>query len=284
MRIAAALVAALVTCAVQAADGFPAILERTAAYVVKFEQEFASIIWHETYEQVDRLPRTEGASGGRFASVTRRHLESEMLFIMADSDGAWLTVRDVISVDGKPVTRRLPTLLASPNVWIRDLRALSQENGRYNIGAIYRNFNEPTLALSFLDSRYRRRFRFTDGGPGEIDGSPVRRIRFAEVVTPTVIRNENRSVRASGTLIVEPATGRVLRTELTLLLDKAHGKNGIRAELIVAYRPDARLGLLVPVEMHESYGFASAGPDQRIECTATYSDFRRFETSGRVIQ
>ena len=71
---------------------------------------------------------------------------------MADSDGAWLTVRDVISVDGKPVARRLPTLLASPNVWIRDLRALSQENGRYNIGAIYRNFNEPTLALSFLDS------------------------------------------------------------------------------------------------------------------------------------
>ena len=207
-----------------------------------------------------------------------------MLFIPLDSDATWLTVRDVISVDGKPVARRLPTLLASPNVWIRDLRALSQENGRYNIGAIYRNFNEPTLALSFLDSRYRRRFRFTDGGPGEIDGSPVRRIRFAEVVTPTVIRNENRSVRASGTLVVEPATGRILRTELTLLLDKAHDKNGVRAELIVAYRPDARLGLLVPVEMHESYGFASAGPDQRIECTATYSDFRRFETSGRVIQ
>ena len=70
MRIAAALVAALVTCAVQAADEFPAILERTSAYVAKFEQEFASIIWHETYEQIDRLPRTFGASGGRFAGVT----------------------------------------------------------------------------------------------------------------------------------------------------------------------------------------------------------------------
>ena len=112
----------------------------------------------------------------------------------------------------------------------------------------------------------------------------MRRIGFAEVVTPTVIRNENRNVRASGTLIVEPATGRILRTELTLLLDKAHDKNGVRAELFVVYRPDARLGLLVPVEMHESYGFASAGPDQRIEWTATSSDFRRFETSGRVIQ
>ena len=99
-----------------------------------------------------------------------------------------------------------------------------------------------------------------------------------------MIRNENRNLRASGTLIVEPATGRVLRTELTLLLDKSNDKNSVRAELTVAYRPDARLGLLVPVEMHESYGFAGAGPDQRIECTATYADFRRFETSGRVIQ
>ena len=126
--LAAALVAALVTCAVQAADGFPAILERTSAYVAKFEQEFASIIWHETYEQIDRLPRTFGASGGRLAGVTRRHLESEMLFIMAESDGAWLTVRDVISVDGKPVPRRLPTLLASPNVWIREsARAVAGE-------------------------------------------------------------------------------------------------------------------------------------------------------------
>jgi hypothetical protein len=283
MKVATVLAAALVTCAVQAADEFPAILERTSAYVAKFEQEFASIIWHETYEQIDRLPRTFGASGGRFAGVARRHLESEMLFIRAESDATWLTVRDVISVDGELVPRRLPTLLASPNVWIRDLRALSQENGRYNIGAIYRNFNDPTLALSFLDSRYRRRFRFTDGGPGEIDGSPVKRIRFVEVVTPTVIRNENRSVRASGALIVEPATGRVLRTELTLLVDKNNDKN-VRAELTVSYRPDARLGLLVPVEMHESYGFAGGSPDERIECTATYSDFRRFETAGRVIE
>jgi len=283
MRIAAALAAALVTCAVQAEDEFHAILERTSAYVAKFEQEFASIIWHETYEQIDRLPRTFGASGGRFAGVARRHLESEMLFIRAESDATWLTVRDVISVDGEPVPRRLPTLLASPNVWIRDLRALSQENGRYNIGAIYRNFNDPTLALSFLDSRYRRRFRFTDGGPGEIDGNPVKRIRFVEVVTPTVIRNENRSVRARGALIVEPATGRILRTELMLLVDKNNEKN-VRAELTVSYRPDARLGLMVPVEMHESYGFAGASPDERIECTATYSDFRRFETAGRVIE
>ena len=231
MRVVAALAAALVTCAVHAADEFPAILERTSAYVAKFEQEFASIIWHETYEQIDRLPRTFGASGGRFAGVARRHLESEMLFIRAESDATWLTVRDVISVDGEPVPRRLPTLLASSNVWIRDLRALSQENGRYNIGAIYRNFNDPTLALSFLDSRYRRRFRFTDGGPSEIDGNPVKRIRFIEVVTPTVIRNENRNLRASGvTLIVEPATGRVLRTELTL-------PSLIRATIRTAFAP-----------------------------------------------
>src|SRR4029450_11946544 len=130
-----------------------------------------------------------------------------MLFISADANATWLTVRDVISVDGKPVPRRLPALLASRNVSMRDLRALSEENGRYNIGAILRNFNEPTLALLFLDSRYRSRFQFEDGGSDEVSAHAVRRIRFKEVVTPTVIRTLDRDVRTSGTLLVEPSSG-----------------------------------------------------------------------------
>jgi hypothetical protein len=140
-----------------------------------------------------------------------------MLFIPADANATWLTVRDVIAVDGKSVPRRLPGILAARDVRMRDLRALSAENGKYNIGAIARNFNEPTLALLFLDSRYRSRFEFSDGGSALLDGQPVRRIQFSETATPTVIRSEQRDVRATGALLVEPATGRVLRTELTLL-------------------------------------------------------------------
>jgi hypothetical protein len=46
---------------------------------------------------------------------------------------------------------------------------------------------------------------------------------------------------------------------------------------------NARLGRLVPIEMREWYGHAKSTPDEGISCTARYSDFRRFETSGKVI-
>jgi hypothetical protein len=273
------MVATVVPCTDAAAEEFPAILERASAYVAEFEAQFAAIIWHETYEQVDRLPLRFGASGGRFTRVARRLLESEMLFISADANATWLTVRDVISVDGKPVPRRLPALLASKNVSMRDLRALSEENGRYNIGAIVRNFNEPTLALLFLDARYRSRFQFSNGGSGQMGGQVVRKIQFNEVVTPTVIRTQKRDVRTSGTLLVEPLTGRVLRTELALIQDESN----TRGSIDVSYGMSAKLGLLVPVEMHEWYGYAHSKPNEGTSCTAKYSDFRRFETSGWLI-
>ena len=144
---------------------------------------------------------------------------------------------------------------------------------------IWREAYEPTLALLFLGSRYRARFRFSDGGSGQIDQQPVRRIAFTEIVTPTVIRSQERDVRASGALSVEPSTGRVLRTELTLLQDRQK----TRGVITVSYAMNARLGLLVPVEMNEWYGYTWSHPDEATRCTAKYSDFRRFETAGRVI-
>jgi len=271
-------VAASMPCAAAAADDYPAIFTRATAYVAEFEAQFAAVIWHEEYEQVDRLPLQFGSSGTRFTRVGHRRLESEMLFIPAD-DATWLTVRDVISVDGKPVPRRLPELLASRDVRMRDLRALSAENGKYNIGAIARNFNEPTLALLFLDSRYRARFEFSDGGSELLDGQPVRRIQFTETATPTVIRSQQRDVRASGSLLVEPATGRVLRTEMTLLQDQKK----TRGHITVSYGMNAKLGRMVPVVMNEWYGYTWSKPEEGTSCTARYSDFRRFETAGRVI-
>jgi hypothetical protein len=91
-------VAVFLPCTDAAAEDFPAILDRASAYVAEFEAQFAAIIWHETYEQVDRLPLRFGSTGGRFTRVGRRLLESEMLFISVDANATRLTVRDVISV------------------------------------------------------------------------------------------------------------------------------------------------------------------------------------------
>jgi hypothetical protein len=61
------------------------------------------------------------------------------------------------------------------------------------------------------------------------------------------------------------------------------------ASVTVTYREDAALGLLVPDSMMERYEGPSAnrfsGAEQLsiVSCRASYSGFRRFETSGRII-
>ena len=61
------------------------------------------------------------------------------------------------------------------------------------------------------------------------------------------------------------------------------------ARISVSYRFDAGLGLLVPDKMLETYEgptvnrFSGAEEISKVNCSATYSDFRRFQTSGRVL-
>jgi hypothetical protein len=52
---------------------------------------------------------------------------------------------------------------------------------------------------------------------------------------------------------------------------------------VVEYGPNARLDMWMPMRMSESYVERTGNVEERIVCTATYSDFRRFETSGRLI-
>ena len=80
---------------------------------------------------------------------------------------------------------------------------LAAENGRYNIGKILRTFNEPTLALLFLDDRYRSRFKFQhrDDQTLPAPNGRARVYRFVERDKPTVIR----TVRGVGYMFVPPA-------------------------------------------------------------------------------
>ena len=53
----------------------------------------------------------------------------------------------------------------------------------------------------------------------------------------------------------------------------------------VEYRPDRALNMWVPAEMRETCMRLNRirQVDERIDSTATYSHFRRFETSGRIV-
>ncbi len=57
--------------------------------------------------------------------------------------------------------------------------------------------------------------------------------------------------------------------------------SSIALVVLVKFKPHAGLGLLVPVEMREVFGSDANGKGGT--GVARYRDFRRFETSGRIV-
>ena len=227
-------------------------LRRIAQYVQKFEQDFAIVISDEHYEQKEVLK----FESGRATSLVRT-IGSEMLFAWLPERQSWLTVRNVLMVDGA---------------------AVPDSKGR--------------LVLQLLDAKNQSRFAFTVVGVEKANGIDAWKLSFIERSTPTLLQTNTRDLLSSGLVWVARSDGTVARTKLTL-------KDAIEnttADLLVDYGRNPNLGIFVPIRMAETYfqqrvaNLAGSGmpfrfgvTTERIECVATYSNFRRFETSGRVV-
>jgi hypothetical protein len=266
------------------ADGPPLadLLRRAGEHVRRFELDFGFVVSDEDYRQ--------RAKGQIHSPRQARWTRAEMLFMWLPEERGWLTVRNVLTADGKPVPDsqdRLNDILhdvASERL-VR-LRRLLNESARFNLGRIFRNFNYPTLALSYLDPSQQPRFEFTLGGREKVNGAVTWRIAYVERARPTFIQE----TAAPGSL---RGADRVSRGVLWIAGDGIVHKTllEIRAPLRetmasveVTYKLDEKLDMWVPFRMHETY-VQSRGTtiSENIDCVATYSNFRRFETSGRII-
>ena len=267
---------------------FGEVLGRTVQWVLDYQQQLAGVVSEETYVQT-----WEGrTSRGR----ETRTLKSDVLLTRPPGATRYLLFRDVFEVDGRQVRdrdERLLDLFLQPSaVASRQVMRILDESARYNIGDISRNVNTPTLALIFLDPQYRDRFRFERTGdltPATVrdgatrDDDEVRRlftpgggvwaIAYQETAADTMLGTGNGdSLRAGGRFWVEPATGRVVMTELELRADT------VTATVDVRYALEPALDLMVPVAMRERYD--ARRKDSTVEGTAFYSRVRRFQVSS----
>jgi hypothetical protein len=252
-----------------------ALLGRIGAQVASFQTEFSRVVGVEHYNQVlrdiDRRSRT-------------RQLESEVFFFGRSEDQGALTVRSVRRVNGRNVrggAEDIERALAMPTGQrVARLKALADAGARYNLGSLRRNFNEPTLALMFGSEAFRERFKFSTDGEEVADGKPLVRVAFAETSRPTVIRDgrNGANIPASGRLWAD-SSGRVWRSELRL------DKSDTLATIRVTYRYDPKLEMLVPATMDEDYRYREADTKRMLFISghASYSDYRRFETSVRIL-
>ena len=76
--------------------------------------------------------------------------------------------------------------------------------------------------------------------------------------------------------MVDAATGRIERTMIQL-------ENGDdRRRAVTEYTLDDKLKLWVPAVFNEAYSGRVGGVRETIRCEARYTNYRRFEVTGRV--
>jgi len=249
------------------------LLVRVSNYLASYLQQFSSVVAEEDYEQqLDKAVKTVLVNAPYHVS---RRVVSDLLLVRVEGPDVWVPFRDVISVNGKPVREREERLrklfLEDPARAMQDGLRITEEGARYNLGSVYRTLNFPTLPLVFLMPSHIAGFRFESGGEEPVDGATAIQIDYKEAGHPTVMRqaNSRADLPASGSLWVDPVSGRIIRTRVITTDGTFH------METTVTYGLDERLDLWVPVEMKETY----RQRDETITGTARYSNFRRFQVT-----
>jgi len=282
MRIIALLVLALVFSAPIVADDRPplaVVLQRVADYVVQYQQVISGVVAEEHYVQ--------NADKSERPFVTHRELKSDLLLLRAEGQAnGYVQFRDVYEVDGDPVrdrNDRLLKLFLNPNAKesaAKQAAEIMNESARYNIGSVLRNVNTPMFGLILFDPTYQPRFKHSlntehKGTPRGLPKSDAYRlasdaweIDYEEVATPTVIQGDGQDAKSHGRIWVDPATSRILITELV------NEAKTVRTTIRVSYQSTPLEGVLLPIDMRETYLLKNRF--YTFEGEATYGNFRRF--------
>ena len=152
-------------------------------------------------------------------------------------------------------------------------RRVLNESGRYNLGPLHRGVNFPTLALSFLLPESQKRFAFQGKGRHPVGDRDTVEVAYVEQSSPTLVHDDSgHDVPSRGRFWIDPETGQVLRS---VLEQDPNGHDWLAwARIVVLYRREPGLEILVPDSMTESYGTADPGQPQA-EARADFDSLRR---------
>ena len=178
----------------------------------------------------------------------------------------------VYEVSGEPVRDRDARLqklfVDAPPGAVEQARRILAESARYNLGTLQRDINVPTMALTYLRESNQSRSDFSIDGNQDIGGVRAVVLEFKERASPTIVRSAEGDLPATGRVWIEPDSGRVLKTEISM----ASRRSG--AKITVTYGAVPEVTMWVPIVMTEEYTGAEI-----IFGKATYSKFRQFAVS-----
>jgi len=263
------------------------LLAKATWYSIDFIDHLSSVVAEERYIQDSNVALAtvaipalggRGAPGMNTARGTSKHreLRADFLIVKSGKD-MWTPFRDVFEVDHVPIRDREERLAklflnTKPNAGVEEqAKAIAEESGRYNLGAVQRTINNPVFALLILQPDVRPRFKFTAGKPDKKFGDDIRVVEFTEEARPTVIAGRpGEEMPAFGRFWIDSATGRVVKSEVRVEV------RDVKARLETTFRNDERLGIDVPNEFREEYDLR----DSRVSGVASYARFRKFEVKS----
>jgi len=257
------------------------VRERLDAYLLAYEPQLSSLVAEELLIQRDGPSRE--ASLASAPDTKNRRLISEVAFISLPGGAGWLGFRRAVNLNGKDLRDAgapLGVLLTDDDKDDYDqARLLIAESARLNLG-LPRTTNLPNLPLEFLHPRNRRRFAHRVDGTEKIRGLNTTRMVFDESSSPTMIQRPERGDMPSSVMAwVETDTERLIRAQVKTR-DARIGVLSFEALVWVDFKPDAKLGFLVPAEMREEF---FAGRFREGTGTARYTKYRRFQTLARIV-
>jgi hypothetical protein len=288
MRFRASIAAALtITCSVtlpaQQSPRLDQLLAKMDAYLATYEPRLSELIADETLVQETKLPISYSFMPREAVpaqSPQRRTIKSEVAFIALPENAGWLGFRHVKTVDDRAVENESASLTSALQANRYDAaRALLSAGAQFNLG-LPRTTNLPNLPLEFLHQRNRKRFLLRNDGRETIGGVNASRIVLLERIVPTMIRNPDTNADMPSVVRawIGEQTGQLLRAEVRTFIS-AEAKNADNT-IWVEFSNHKELGMLVPIEMRETFPVErpSTGTGK-----AAYSNFRRFQTSARIV-
>jgi hypothetical protein len=256
------------------------IVAKLDAYLVEYEPKLSELIADEVMDQVIRRgQRSTGLDGVDFGTDKGHRLQSEVAFIGLPDNAGWLGFRHVKKVNNREVKNSGASLAAAlSSQGYGPARRLLLDGAQHNLG-LARTTNLPNLPLEFLHQRNRKRLVARVDGTERVRGIETAKLVFDERARPTLIGNPNGNDMPSVIRAwVDPKSGALLRAEVRTF--EAAATRELSSSIRVEFDRDAKLEMLVPVEMNESF---TVPPPNSGLGAATYRNFRRFQTSARIV-
>jgi len=254
------------------------VLRRAGAFVLAASSQLIGVIADEAYQQ--KLYGPPYLSGSR-PRISQREIRAEALFLWLPAAIEWMFVRNILNVDNRPVAEsgdRLDRLFKDANGdRLAYVRQLQEENARFDLGPVVRTLGDPTFALRYLEPESQPRFSFNRIGVERLGSTRATVFSFTERRRPYIVKVDSMDGQSTGTMWIDAAQGAVLRTSLRVMLPSGRGTAAI---ITVDFEKDGRLDIWAPSRMSEQYNSMSG---EMTTGTASYMNFRRFDTSVRVV-